>query len=89
MLTVIGFFVIPEISDSEWASFASNIVWLSFSGLNSVIYLCFNSTLRRKALKMFSCQTKTTVEMITRSNQQNQPELMLRNVRPNSMNKTD
>uniref|UniRef100_A0A915L178 7TM GPCR serpentine receptor class x (Srx) domain-containing protein n=1 Tax=Romanomermis culicivorax TaxID=13658 RepID=A0A915L178_ROMCU len=42
ILTVAGFFIIPQVYDSKWACFSANCIWLSCAGLNSVIYMCFN-----------------------------------------------
>lgn len=42
ILTIIGFFAVPEVFPNRWAKFASNLIWLGCAGNNAIIYITFN-----------------------------------------------
>uniref|UniRef100_A0A915JMW4 G-protein coupled receptors family 1 profile domain-containing protein n=1 Tax=Romanomermis culicivorax TaxID=13658 RepID=A0A915JMW4_ROMCU len=42
VFTIVGFYVVPMLTDSKWAAMIMNIVWISTAGMNAVIYIAFN-----------------------------------------------
>uniref|UniRef100_A0A915HPK8 7TM GPCR serpentine receptor class x (Srx) domain-containing protein n=1 Tax=Romanomermis culicivorax TaxID=13658 RepID=A0A915HPK8_ROMCU len=58
------FFIVPNDPQVKWPRFISNMLWLTCSGINAFIYLGFNSTLRRKALRVMKLKKITMVKAL-------------------------
>uniref|UniRef100_A0A915K9U5 Uncharacterized protein n=1 Tax=Romanomermis culicivorax TaxID=13658 RepID=A0A915K9U5_ROMCU len=47
VFTIVGFYLVPMLTDNKWAAMAMNIVWISTAGMNAVVYIAFNSRIRQ------------------------------------------
>uniref|UniRef100_A0A915JW63 G-protein coupled receptors family 1 profile domain-containing protein n=1 Tax=Romanomermis culicivorax TaxID=13658 RepID=A0A915JW63_ROMCU len=47
-----GFFGIPAMTDNRWANLSGTLIWIHCAGLNSLIYVTFNSELRLEMIQL-------------------------------------
>uniref|UniRef100_A0A915J556 G-protein coupled receptors family 1 profile domain-containing protein n=1 Tax=Romanomermis culicivorax TaxID=13658 RepID=A0A915J556_ROMCU len=61
ILTVFLFFTIPNQPELKWPRFITTLTWLTCSGLNPLIYISFNSKLRRKIIQVMKCNHQNRI----------------------------
>uniref|UniRef100_A0A915KWC5 Uncharacterized protein n=1 Tax=Romanomermis culicivorax TaxID=13658 RepID=A0A915KWC5_ROMCU len=64
LFTILGFFLVPVFVQNKWVSFLTNLIWITCTGLNALIYIFLNQLIRRKFVELVKGKMDRTMIII-------------------------